>query len=61
MADDVAIETMEESYQQSKKSLKNMKLGFSLIAGISLIVGGIGIMNIMSASITQRVKEIGIR
>jgi ABC-type antimicrobial peptide transport system permease subunit len=61
MAGDIEIETMEESYQQSKKSLKNMKVGFSLIAGISLIVGGIGIMNIMIASIAQRVKEIGIR
>lgn len=38
-----------------------MRVSFSLIAGVSLVVGGVGIMNIMIASIAQRVKEIGIR
>jgi putative ABC transport system permease protein len=37
------------------------RLSGGLIAGISLLVGGIGIMNIMLASITERVREIGIR
>jgi putative ABC transport system permease protein len=36
-------------------------LSGGLIAGISLLVGGIGIMNIMLASISERVREIGIR
>lgn len=58
---DVEIVTQEEKFAQSMKSLQNMKLGFSFIAGISLVVGGIGIMNIMIASITQRIREIGIR
>jgi len=58
---DVTIETQEERYLQSKKSFDTMKISFSLIAGISLIVGGVGIMNIMIASIAQRVREIGIR
>ncbi len=58
---DVAIETQEERYLKSKKSFDTMKISFSLISGISLVVGGIGIMNIMIASIAQRVREIGIR
>src|SRR5207249_2389426 len=39
----------------------NARLSGGLIAGISLLVGGIGIMNIMLASISERVREIGIR
>lgn len=58
---DVTIETQEERYLKSKKSFDTMKISFSLISGISLVVGGIGIMNIMIASIAQRVREIGIR
>jgi len=45
--------------QQRTKDIFNIVLG--AIAGISLIVGGIGIMNIMLASVTERTKEIGIR
>lgn len=45
--------------QQESKKLFNKVLG--LIAGISLLVGGIGIMNIMLASVMERIKEIGIR
>ncbi len=45
--------------QQRTKDIFNMVLG--AIAGISLLVGGIGIMNIMLASVMERIKEIGIR
>lgn len=45
--------------QQKTKSIFNFVLG--AIAGISLLVGGIGIMNIMLASVLERIKEIGLR
>jgi len=44
--------------QQKTKQIFNIVL--SLIAGISLLIGGIGIMNIMLASVLERTKEIGI-
>jgi putative ABC transport system permease protein len=45
--------------QQRTKNIFNIVLG--AIAGISLVVGGIGIMNIMLASVLERIKEIGLR
>jgi putative ABC transport system permease protein len=45
--------------EQRTKDIFNIVLG--AIAGISLLVGGIGIMNIMLASVMERIKEIGIR
>ncbi len=45
--------------QQRTKDIFNLVLG--AIAGISLLVGGIGIMNIMLASVLERIKEIGLR
>ena len=45
--------------QQRTKDIFNLVLG--VIAGISLLVGGIGIMNIMLASVLERIKEIGLR
>jgi putative ABC transport system permease protein len=44
---------------QEEKRIWNLVLG--CIAGISLLVGGIGIMNIMLASVTERTREIGVR
>lgn len=41
--------------------IRDARISGGLIAGISLLVGGIGIVNIMLASITERVREIGIR
>ncbi|MFT7484861.1 MAG: putative ABC transport system permease protein [Candidatus Paceibacteria bacterium] len=50
-----------ELMRQSENTQKVFNLVMILIAGISLLVGGIGIANIMLASITERTKEIGIR
>jgi ABC-type antimicrobial peptide transport system permease subunit len=49
---------MLKAKQESQKLLELLSIG---ICGISLLVGGIGIMNIMLASVSERMKEIGIR
>ncbi len=59
--DDFDLDTREEWFGQMETSIRATRLSGGLIATISLIVGGIGIMNIMLASISERVREIGIR
>ena len=59
--DDFDLDTREEWFDRMESSIKATKLSGGLIATISLVVGGIGIMNIMLASISERVREIGIR
>ncbi len=59
--DDFELETREEWFDRMESSIAATRLSGGLIAAISLIVGGIGITNIMLASITERVREIGIR
>ena len=59
--EDFAFRTQEDWAEQINTFVRNARLSGGLIAGISLLVGGIGIMNIMLASITERVREIGIR
>ena len=59
--EDFAFQTQEDWADQIHTFIRDARLSGGLIAGISLLVGGIGIMNIMLASISERVREIGIR
>ncbi len=59
--EDWTFRTQEDWAEQIATFIRNARLSGGLIAGISLLVGGIGIMNIMLASISERVREIGIR
>ena len=59
--EDFAFQTQENWAEQINSSIHNARMSGGIISAISLLVGGIGIMNIMLASITERVREIGIR
>ncbi|MEO0293443.1 MAG: ABC transporter permease [candidate division WOR-3 bacterium] len=59
--EDFRIMNREEFKQTIEQTAKTFKIMLSGIAAISLIVGGIGIMNIMLVSVTERTREIGIR
>ena len=55
------ITATQEILDEMNEIIGMLKTALVLIAGISLLVGGIGIMNIMLVSVTERTKEIGIR
>jgi len=59
--DDFMIRTQEEITEFATSTAKTMTSLLGAIAGVSLLVGGIGIMNIMLVSVTERTREIGIR
>ncbi len=59
--DDFTVETSEQSMQTIGVVFGAVSLLFGAIASISLVVGGVGIMNIMYVSVTERIREIGLR
>jgi ABC-type antimicrobial peptide transport system permease subunit len=58
--EDFSFRTQENQVENINAQIKNARLSGGVIALISLIVGGIGIMNIMFASINERIREIGL-
>ncbi len=59
--DDYELIVPDALVEQSQKTQRIFNVVMGAIAGISLLIGGIGIMNIMLASVLERTKEIGIR
>ena len=59
--DDFTIRSQEEMASMMNSTMNLLTILLGSVAGISLIVGGIGIMNIMYVSVTERTKEIGLR
>ncbi len=59
--EDFTFATQENNLESINQAIRNARTSGGIIAAISLLAGGIGIMNIMLASITERVREIGIR
>jgi putative ABC transport system permease protein len=60
-ADDFTIRSMEELSSMMTSTMNLLTILLASVAGISLLVGGIGIMNIMYVSVTERTREIGLR
>jgi putative ABC transport system permease protein len=60
-SDDFMVRTLEDIAAMRTETTKTMTALLAGIAGVSLLVGGIGIMNIMLVSVTERTREIGLR
>ncbi|CAI0885751.1 Macrolide export ATP-binding/permease protein MacB [Serratia proteamaculans] len=58
---DIFTYNMDSLVQTAEKTTRTLQLFLTLVAVISLVVGGIGVMNIMLVSVTERTREIGIR
>jgi putative ABC transport system permease protein len=59
--DDFTVRTQEDIRQMADSASQTMRLLLFAVACVSLLIGGIGIMNIMLVSVTERTREIGIR
>ena len=59
--DDFTVRNLTQMMQIAEQASQVMALLLAAVAGVSLLVGGIGIMNIMLVSVTERTREIGIR
>lgn len=60
-SDNITVTATKEILDEMTSITDTLKMALICIAGISLLVGGIGIMNIMLVSVTERTREIGIR
>jgi len=59
--DDFTVNSQQDTIETLEETTNTFTVFLGAIAGISLLVGGIGIMNIMLVSVTERTREIGIR
>jgi len=59
--DDFFIQTNQETAQQFNDIIKSTVVAIIVLSSIGLLIGGVGVMNIMLVSVTERTREIGVR